>query len=93
MLGAAIQAGTDFGAGAAIITSRASFEMVHKVASMNIGLIAAISAPTALAIRTAQSAGLALVGFVRGDQHAVYCGHERLIEREPATSESEATSR
>jgi FdhD protein len=85
-LGAAVEAGVDFTRGAAIITSRASFEMVHKAASLNIGLLAAISAPTALAIRTAEALGVTLVGFVRGERHAVYCHDERLVEsaRTPA---------
>ena len=80
MLGAAVLAGVDFGSGAAIITSRASYEMVHKAATLNVGLVAAISAPTALAIRTAERTGVTLVGFVRGTRHAVYCGRDRLIE-------------
>jgi formate dehydrogenase accessory protein FdhD len=47
------------------ISSRASYEMVQKTASAGFGLLASVSAPTALAIATAQSCGLALYGFVR----------------------------
>lgn len=47
------------------ISSRASYEMVQKAASAGFGLLASVSAPTALAIETAQSCGLALYGFVR----------------------------
>jgi formate dehydrogenase accessory protein FdhD len=57
-----------------VVTSRASYEMVHKTASAGVGLLAAISAPTALAARTAQSAGLTLLGYVRGDRATVYAG-------------------
>jgi len=54
------------------VTSRASYEMVHKTATAGIGLLAAISAPTALAVRTAQSANLSLVGFARGQRATIY---------------------
>ncbi|MDB5799865.1 MAG: Sulfur carrier protein FdhD [Rhodocyclales bacterium] len=55
-----------------LITSRASYEMVHKAASANIALLAAISAPTSLAIELAQRAGLTLIGFARGDKLTCY---------------------
>jgi FdhD protein len=61
-----------------IITSRASFEMVQKSAAVGVGLIAAVSAPTSLAIRTAEASGLTLVGFARRDRHVVYTHPERL---------------
>lgn len=80
LIGAASNAGVDFADGAAIITSRASFEMVHKAASMNIGLLAAVSAPTALAIRMADASGLTLLGFVRGKRHAIYSHSDRLLD-------------
>lgn len=54
------------------VTSRASYEVVHKAAAVGIGLVAAISAPTALAVRLAAEAGLTLVGFARGPRHTVY---------------------
>nr|WP_310734410.1 formate dehydrogenase accessory sulfurtransferase FdhD [Ideonella livida] len=59
------------------ITSRASFEMVQKTARAGVGLLAAVSAPTALAVDTARTAGLALAGFVRGDDFVAYTGAER----------------
>ena len=54
------------------ITSRASFEMIQKAALAGIGLVAAASAPTSLAIAAARAAGLALAGFVRGDDFVAY---------------------
>jgi FdhD protein len=48
--------------------------MVFKTATAGVGLLAAISAPTALAVRTAESAGLTLLGYVRGDRATVYAG-------------------
>lgn len=60
--------------GFAVVTSRASSEMVQKAASVGIPLLAALSAPTDLAVRLAQDCGLTLVGFVRGSRHTVYAG-------------------
>ena len=77
-IGALIQAKADFGAGYMIITSRASYEMVQKSATAGVALLAAVSAPTALAIRTAERAGVTLVGFARRDRHVVYTHPERL---------------
>ena len=60
--------------GFAVITSRASSEMVQKAASIGIPLLAAMSAPTDLAVRLARDCGLTLIGFVRGSSHTVYSG-------------------
>ena len=53
--------------GLVVLTSRVSVEMVQKSAFIRAPLIAAISAPTALAIRTADAAGITLVAIARGD--------------------------
>jgi FdhD protein len=66
-----------------ILTSRASYEMVQKAATMGIGLIAAISAPTALAIHLAESCGLTLIGFARNDSHVIYTHPQRIAAMEP----------
>lgn len=65
--------------GFVIVTSRASYEMVQKAATVGISLLVAVSAPTGLAIRLANETGLTLVGFARGDQHVVYTHPQRLI--------------
>jgi formate dehydrogenase accessory protein FdhD len=57
-----------------IVTSRASYEVVHKAAEVGCTLVAAISAPTALALKLAQEAGLTLVGWTREPRMTVYCG-------------------
>ncbi len=62
---------------ALLVTSRASYEVVHKAAEVGIGLVAAISAPTALAVRIADEAGLVLVGFARGSRYTVYTDPDR----------------
>ncbi|MFC3551055.1 formate dehydrogenase accessory sulfurtransferase FdhD [Lysobacter cavernae] len=61
-----------------VITSRASYEIVHKAATAGIGLVVAISAPTDLAIRTADRAGLTLAAFARGDSLNVYSHPQRI---------------
>lgn len=83
LVGALTSRGNDFASGAALITSRASYEMVQKAAMAGIGLLAAVSAPTALAMRLADEVGLTLVGFVRGQGHVVYTHPERLCHDLP----------
>jgi FdhD protein len=78
VIGALVRGSFHVGAGYAVITSRASFEMVQKAAAAGITFMVAVSAPTALAIRMAEQTGLTLVGFARRDQHVVYAHPERL---------------
>ena len=78
LIGAMASARIDAGDGFAIVTSRASYELAMKTAQVGIPLLAAISAPTTLAIALADSARLCLVGFARDSQCAVYAHPERL---------------
>jgi FdhD protein len=78
VIGALVRSETDVTAGYALITSRASFEMVQKSATAGIAFVAAVSAPTALAIRMAEQTGLTLVGFARRHSHVVYANPQRL---------------
>jgi FdhD protein len=64
--------------GFVLVTSRASYEMVAKTASANIPLLAAVSAPTSLAIELADTAGLTLVGFSRTGRHVIYAHGQRI---------------
>ena len=66
------------------ITSRASYEMVLKSARLGVSALAAVSAPTAMAVAMAQQAGQLLVGFVRGDDLVAYTHAERLVLAAPA---------
>jgi FdhD protein len=77
-IGALVRAGADRGEGYMLITSRASFEMVQKSATVGISFLAAFSAPTAFAVRLAHKTGLTLVAFARRDRHVVYANPERL---------------
>jgi FdhD protein len=72
LLGYLAQHGTDRSRGFVLMTSRASFELVRKCALLNIALLACISAPTSLAIRLADQAGLGLASFCRGEGYVVY---------------------
>jgi FdhD protein len=78
LIGLLLRLGRNPASGFLIMTSRASYELVQKAAGVGITLLAAMSAPTGLAIRLAEEAGITLVGFARDDQHVVYSHPERL---------------
>jgi FdhD protein len=62
----------DFASGFVFLSSRASYELVRKAARVGIPMLATISAPTSLAIRIAQQAGLRLASFCRDDSFVDY---------------------
>lgn len=78
VIGALTRAQIDCRDGYVVVTSRASYEMVQKAATVGITMLAAVSAPTALAVRLAIDAQLTLVGFVRAHRHVVYANPQRL---------------
>lgn len=80
LIGALAKQSTDFSRGALLLTSRASYEMVQKAATMGIGTIAAISAPTSFAVELADRYGVALIGFMRDTSYVVYTHAERFNE-------------
>ena len=64
--------------GLVLLTSRVSVELVQKAAMMGASVLAAISAPTALALRVAQDAGICVIGVVRGDEMEIFTHSERV---------------
>ena len=64
--------------GFVLTSSRASVEMVQKVAVAGIHILAAISAPTGLAIRVAQTYNITLIGFLRDQQFVIYTHKNRI---------------
>ena len=81
LVGAAARAGLDPAQAFAIITSRCSYEMVEKAAMAGLSILAAVSAPTALAVRKAEEAGLTLIALARADGHTVFTRPDRVKER------------
>ena len=66
--------------GCALWTSgRASFEMVQKAWAAGFGALVSVSAPSALAVRTARRAGMVLVGFARNGHCTFYAGEEQVL--------------
>jgi FdhD protein len=78
LIGALARMGTELSSGFVTVTSRASYEMVQKAATVGISLMAAISAPTDLAIRLAQQTGFTLIGFARANGHVIYANPQRI---------------
>jgi len=78
LIGVMAEQKQDFTAGVLLITSRASYEMVQKAAIMNVGVIAAISAPTSFAVELAEQTEVTLMGFMRDQSYVVYTHADRV---------------
>jgi FdhD protein len=72
-----------------MVSGRASFELTQKASMAGIPIMAAVSAPSSLAIELASELGMTVVGFLRGDSMVVYSGEARIA----AEVSSEASSR
>ena len=81
LVGAAARAGLHADDAVLLLTSRVSVEMVQKAAVLGAPILVAVSAPTALAIRMAESAGITLVAIAREDGFEVFTHPERIVER------------
>ncbi|MEU8827005.1 formate dehydrogenase accessory sulfurtransferase FdhD [Streptomyces sp. NPDC048636] len=82
LVGRALQQGALPLSGAVLLVSgRASFELAQKAVMAGIPVLAAVSAPSSLAVDLAAETGLTLVGFLRGSSMNVYAGEERIALR------------
>ncbi len=78
LAGALARTGVAAAEGMVLLTSRVSIELVQKVALMGTPIIVAVSAPTALAVRVAEAAGITLVGVAREDGFEIFTHAQRI---------------
>jgi FdhD protein len=65
-----------------LVSGRASFELTQKCVMAGVPVLAAVSAPSSLAVDLANETGLTLVGFLRGDSMNVYTREDRITQEE-----------
>jgi FdhD protein len=85
LAGALAQTKTLASDGVVLLTSRVSVEMVQKTAAMGVPAIIAVSAPTALAVRTAERSGITLIAIARADGFEVFTHPQRIAASARAT--------
>jgi FdhD protein len=79
LIGALAAAGVDPASGFVVVSSRCSYEMVHKTAAAGLPLIASVSAPTGLAVDLAEKVGVGLCAYARDGRFTVYAGLDRIV--------------
>ncbi len=79
LIGALASRAIDTSRGALLLTSRLSFELVQKAAMAGMPVMAAVSAPTARAIRLAEQAGITVIGLARADSMLAFTHTQRLL--------------
>jgi len=82
LAGALARDGASATDGLLLLSSRISVELVQKAAMLGAPLVVAVSAPTALAVRLADEAGITLVGIARGDGFEVFTRPERIVSQQ-----------
>jgi FdhD protein len=82
LAGALGRAQTAAGDGLLLMSSRISVELVQKAAMMGAPVVVAVSAPTALALRLAETSGITLIGIARGNEFEVFTHGERIAAAE-----------
>lgn len=73
-----------------LVSGRASFELVQKAAMAGVSTLAAVSAPSSLAVELAGDQGMTLVGFLRGSSMNLYTGHQRVSTDHAGTGNVDA---
>ncbi len=84
LVGAMAAKGLNGRGGIGLLTSRLSVELVQKAAIARIPVLVAVSAPTALAVRTAEAVGITLIGVARSDGFEIFTHAQRITEKQPA---------
>lgn len=90
LAGALARSAQPAGEGIVIVTSRLSVEMIQKAAMIGAPLIVAVSAPTALALRAAEDAGITVAAIARGDGFEIFTHPERIVLESPEETASVA---
>ncbi|WP_298735113.1 formate dehydrogenase accessory sulfurtransferase FdhD [uncultured Chitinophaga sp.] len=79
LVGAALSAGIPLHHSLMLLSGRAGFELIQKAAMANIPIVAAVGAPSSLAVRMAQQWNITLVGFLRQQRCNIYTNEHRII--------------
>jgi FdhD protein len=79
LAGALVASGQRASQGVLVMTSRVSIELIQKAAVMGVQILAAVSAPTLLALREAEAIGMTLIGIARDDGFEVFTHAERIL--------------
>jgi FdhD protein len=82
LAGALARQGISGADGVVLLTSRVSVEMVQKAAIMGASILVAVSAPTALAVRTADACGMTLIAVARGQDFEIFTHSDRIVGEE-----------
>jgi FdhD protein len=91
LVGAVLRSGTKVETGFVVLTSRVSVEMVQKTAKLGAQIMIAVSAPTALAIRTAMQAGITLIAIARADGFEIFTHPHRIADVQSTAAPSGPT--
>jgi len=80
LIGSRLMSRYDMSSSIALVSGRTSFELVQKTAVAGIPVLAAVGAPSSLAVELAVEFDMTLIGFLRDQRFNVYCGAERLAD-------------